>query len=317
MESPAIRTVGLTKHFGPVVALDGLDLEVSPGEIFGFLGPNGAGKSTTIRLLLGLIRPTAGQAWLAGVPVGDVERAHRSVAYVPGDVALWPQLTGARDPRAPRQPVRRRRPGVPRRAGRALRPGSQPAGPGLLQGQPAEGRPGRGVHDPPGDPAARRADRGARPADGGGVPGAGAGGRRGGQTVFLSSHLLDEVEDVCHRVAILRAGVLVEVAALEELRRLATTIFEAVLTGPVPDLVDVCPASSASSRWTEACGSPSAARRARCSPGSTPPGSPAAEPRADPRADLPDLLRDQALTAPRRGRGARALRGGAARQRPG
>jgi ABC-2 type transport system ATP-binding protein len=59
MAPAAIRTLGLTKHFGRVIALDGLDLEVSPGEIFGFLGPNGAGKSTTIRLLLGLIRPTA------------------------------------------------------------------------------------------------------------------------------------------------------------------------------------------------------------------------------------------------------------------
>ncbi len=95
MATAAIRTQGLTKRFGRVVALDGLDLEVQPGEIFGFLGPNGAGKSTTIRLLLGLLRPTAGEAWLAGVNVADVERAHRSVSYVPGDVSLWPQLTGA------------------------------------------------------------------------------------------------------------------------------------------------------------------------------------------------------------------------------
>jgi len=59
MAPAAIWTLGLTKHFGRVIALDGLDLDVSAGEIFGFLGPNGAGKSTTIRLLLGLIRPTA------------------------------------------------------------------------------------------------------------------------------------------------------------------------------------------------------------------------------------------------------------------
>ncbi|MCP9948956.1 ABC transporter ATP-binding protein [Actinomadura madurae] len=90
----AIRTEGLTKRFGQVVALDGLDLKVGRGEIFGFLGPNGAGKSTTIRLLLALIRPTAGRAWIMDVPVGDVERAHHHVGYVAGDVALWPQLTG-------------------------------------------------------------------------------------------------------------------------------------------------------------------------------------------------------------------------------
>jgi ABC-2 type transport system ATP-binding protein len=59
MAPAAIRTLGLTKNFGRVIAPDGLDLDVSPGEIFGFLGPNGAGKSTTIRLLFGLIRPTA------------------------------------------------------------------------------------------------------------------------------------------------------------------------------------------------------------------------------------------------------------------
>ena len=77
------------------MALDGLDLEVSPGRSSGSSDRTGPGKSTTIRLLLGLLRPTAGQAWLAGVPVGDVEQAHRSVGYVPGDVSLWPQLTGA------------------------------------------------------------------------------------------------------------------------------------------------------------------------------------------------------------------------------
>jgi ABC-2 type transport system ATP-binding protein len=90
----AIRTEGLTKRFGDVLALDGLNLEVGRGEVFGFLGPNGAGKTTTIRLLLHLIHPTAGRAWVMGVPVDDVARAHRHLGYVAGDVALWPQLTG-------------------------------------------------------------------------------------------------------------------------------------------------------------------------------------------------------------------------------
>src|SRR5690242_11945283 len=94
MTVSAIHTEKLTKRFGPVTAVDNVDLDVRQGEIFGFLGPNGAGKSTTIRLLLHLLRPTSGSASVMGIPVADVERAHRHLAYVPGDVALWPQLTG-------------------------------------------------------------------------------------------------------------------------------------------------------------------------------------------------------------------------------
>jgi ABC-2 type transport system ATP-binding protein len=235
----AIRTAGLTKHFGKVVALDHLDLEVWPGEIFGFLGPNGAGKSTTIRLLLGLLRPTAGGAWLDGVPVEDVERAHRAVGYVPGDVSLWPQLTGTevlelvghvaggadtayRDELIDRLDV------DPSRRVRAYSKGNRqkialvaafmtrPAI--LLLDEPTVGL------DPLMEAEFQAMTREAADR---------------GQTVFLSSHLLDEVEDVCERVAILRAGKLVEVAALADLERLNTTIFEATLTGPVPALADL------------------------------------------------------------------------------
>lgn len=92
---PAIRAKGLTKRFGHVVAVNDLTMTVEPGEVFGFLGPNGAGKSTTIRLLLGLISPTAGSAAIFGFAVGDVRRSHDFLAYVPADVALWPRLTGA------------------------------------------------------------------------------------------------------------------------------------------------------------------------------------------------------------------------------
>jgi ABC-type Na+ transport system ATPase subunit NatA len=91
----AIRLEGLTKRFGPIVAVDHLSLTVAAGEVFGFLGPNGAGKSTTIRVLLGLLRPTAGTATVFGVNASDVRLAHRHLAYVPADVALWPALTGA------------------------------------------------------------------------------------------------------------------------------------------------------------------------------------------------------------------------------
>src|SRR5690348_18375250 len=92
--APAIRTQGLTKRYGETLALDGLDLTVERGEVYGFLGPNGAGKTTTIRMLLGLHRPTAGSATLFGIDAWrDPVTAHRNVAYVAGEPALWPQLT--------------------------------------------------------------------------------------------------------------------------------------------------------------------------------------------------------------------------------
>ena len=92
----AIYAQGLTKRYGETLALDRLDLAIVPGEVYGYLGPNGAGKTTTIRLLLGLHRPTAGHAALFGVDAWrDPVTAHRRVAYVAGEPALWPSLTGA------------------------------------------------------------------------------------------------------------------------------------------------------------------------------------------------------------------------------
>lgn len=90
-----IEIRGLTKHFGSVRALDGLDLTVREGEVHGFLGPNGAGKSTTLRILLGLVKADGGSVrLLGGDPWTDAVDLHRHIAYVPGDVTLWPSLTG-------------------------------------------------------------------------------------------------------------------------------------------------------------------------------------------------------------------------------
>src|SRR5919199_6524165 len=91
----AISVSGLAKSFGRTRALDGLDLEVRTGEVHGFLGPNGAGKSTTIRILLGLLRADRGEVrLLGGDPWRDAAALHRRLAYVPGDVTLWPELSG-------------------------------------------------------------------------------------------------------------------------------------------------------------------------------------------------------------------------------
>jgi ABC-2 type transport system ATP-binding protein len=95
MDEPVIHTDGLTKKYGDSAALDHLDLDVKKGEILGYLGPNGAGKTTTIRLLLGLIKQTEGQAKIFGLDTQkDKIEIHKRLAYVPGEAALWPSLTG-------------------------------------------------------------------------------------------------------------------------------------------------------------------------------------------------------------------------------
>src|SRR5947207_578710 len=95
----AIRTEGLTKHYSvgfwrprPYVALDGLSLEVAPAEIFGFLGPNGAGKTTTLKLLMQLVYPTSGAAWILGKPVGDLD-VKRRIGYLPENPYFYDYLT--------------------------------------------------------------------------------------------------------------------------------------------------------------------------------------------------------------------------------
>jgi ABC-2 type transport system ATP-binding protein len=233
----AILTEGLTKRFGPVHALEDLSLEVRCGEVFGFLGPNGAGKSTTLRLLLGLIAPTAGSAWIMGADVRDVEAAHRHLAYVPGDVSLWPRLTGAEClellgnlhggvDRAYRDELVERFELDPTRRSRTYSKGNRQKvalvaafatrADVLLLDEPTSGL------DPLMEKEFRRCV-----ADAAGC----------GQTVFLSSHLLAEAEELCQRVGILRDGRLVEVASIERLRSLHARELEVDLDGAVPDVV--------------------------------------------------------------------------------
>ena len=136
----AIEIRKLTKRFGSVLALDELDMTVRDGEVHGFLGPNGAGKSTTIRTLLGLVKADSGTVrLLGGDPWNDAVELHRQIAYVPGDVTLWPSLTGGETIDL----LARMRGGIDekqaRRTRRTLRPRPDEEGPHLLEGQPAEG----------------------------------------------------------------------------------------------------------------------------------------------------------------------------------
>jgi ABC-2 type transport system ATP-binding protein len=239
-DHPAIRTVDLSKTYGTTQALDGLDLEVAPGEVIGYLGPNGSGKTTTIRLLLGLIRATAGRAEIFGVDCqAQPVEAHRRVAYVPGEVNLWPSLTGAETLHllgrvqgsvddAYRDLLLERFELDPTRKVRSLSKGNRQklvliAGlmtraDLLLLDEPTSGL----------DPLMERSFRTCV-----------AEARERGQTVFLSSHILSEVEATCDRVAILRAGRLVEVGTLADMRHLSSLQVEAELDGAVPDLTGI------------------------------------------------------------------------------
>ncbi|MET8260163.1 ABC transporter ATP-binding protein [Micromonospora sp. NPDC005205] len=236
MSDVALRTVNLTKRYGRVLALDDLSLEVRAGEVFGFLGPNGAGKSTTIRMVLGQVRPTTGRAWVFDTDAGDVARAHRLLAYVPADVALWPQLTGAeilhlqastgpgtdlayRDQLVERFALDTTKPARTYSSGNrqkvALVAAFSTRAPLLVLDEPTSGL----------DPLMEREFRAA-------VTQA----RERGQTVFLSSHQLGEVEAVCDRVGILRAGRFVEIASIEQLRGLRRAEVTVSYTGRPPDL---------------------------------------------------------------------------------
>jgi ABC-2 type transport system ATP-binding protein len=238
-DRPAIRTEGLTKRFGDFTALDSLTLDVAEGEVFGFLGPNGAGKSTTLRLLLGLIKPTAGRAEIKGIDVARTKEVHHHLAYVPGDVSLWPRLTGEEcltlfgrlqggvDGVYQRELIDRFELDLTKRARTYSKGNRQKVAlvaafsrrpDVLLLDEPTSGL------DPLMEQQFRRCVHEAT---------------ERGQTIFLSSHILSEVEDLCVRVGILRNGTLVEVSAVESLRRLHSSQLDIDVHGEPPDLAGV------------------------------------------------------------------------------
>lgn len=237
----AIETRGLVKAFGRVRALDGLDLTVQRGEVHGFLGPNGSGKSTTLRVLLGLLRPSGGAATVLGRdPWRDAVLLHRELAYVPGDVSLWPNLSGGEtidllcnlrggaDPQL-RTRLLRDFELDPTRRGRAYSKGNRQK---VALIAAFARRAALYLFDEPTsglDPVMEEVFRGEVER----VRGEGA-------TVLLSSHILSEVEQLCERVTIVRAGVAVESGSLTELRHLTRTSFHvetaasAALLGALP-----------------------------------------------------------------------------------
>ena len=231
----AIRTKGLTKRYGSNVALAPLDLEVKKGEVLGYLGPNGAGKTTTIRAILGLIKPTGGRTEIFGIDAWTHKvEAHKRLAYIPGEATFWPGLTGAEtlhllgkvhgsiDP-AYRDELIKRFEFDPTKKVRTYSKGNRQKiniiaafmtrADLLMMDEPTTGL------DPIMEQAFRTSVLEAKAA---------------GQTVFLSSHVLEEVAALCDRVAILRAGELVELGTLAEMRHLSAVTVEATFAAKPP-----------------------------------------------------------------------------------
>ena len=220
----AISVAALTKSFGAAKALDGLDLTVAAGEVHGFLGPNGSGKTTTIRVLLGLLRPDAGEVrLLGGDPWRDAVALHGRLAYVPGDVVLWPTISGGEVidllgrmrgglDRRRRDELLKRFDLDPRKKARTYSKGNRQKvaliaalasnAELLLLDEPTSGL------DPLMESVFQQCVQEVR---------------RQGRTVLLSSHILAEVEALCDRVSIIRLGRTVESGTLAELRHLTRT----------------------------------------------------------------------------------------------
>jgi ABC-2 type transport system ATP-binding protein len=235
----AISIESLVKTFGPTRALDGLDLDVTEGEVHGFLGPNGSGKSTTIRILLGLLRADAGRvSLLGGDPWSDSVSLHRRLAYVPGDVNLWPNMTGGEaidllaglrggldDTR--RAELLERFELDPAKKARTYSKGNRQKV-ALVAALASDvdlyifDEPTSGL-DPLMESVFREYVRAIADA---------------GKTVLLSSHILAEVEVLCDRVSIIREGRTVETGTLAEMRHLTRTSITAVTERPVTGLED-------------------------------------------------------------------------------
>ncbi len=238
--SEPIRISGLCKAFGPTQALDGLDLTASSGEVHGFLGPNGAGKSTTIRVLLGLLRADAGRVeLLGGDPWREATALHKRLAYVPGDVSLWPGLTGGEvidlvarlrgdlDARR-RDELLERFELDPRKKSRTYSKGNRQkvalvaalasAAELLILDEPTSGL------DPLMEAVFTDCIREVKAE---------------GRTVLLSSHILAEVEALCDRVSIIRAGKTVQSGTLADLRHLTRTTFVVETARPADRIKEV------------------------------------------------------------------------------
>ena len=235
-----LKTRNLTKKFGKFTALDRVNLEVKPGEVYGFIGPNGAGKTTTIRVLLGILKATKGEATVFGKDAWkDAVEIHRKVAYVPGEVNLWPELTGGEvidlfvklrggHNKSRREELMERFNLDPtKKCGTYSKGNRQKVALVAAFSSHADlyilDEPSAGL-DPLMDRVFRECVKEAREA---------------GQSVFLSSHILSEVEKLCDKVSIIRKGHIIESGSLKELRHLTRSNVLVETSRPVKDLSEM------------------------------------------------------------------------------
>lgn len=219
-----LEVKNLKKQFGKFTALDGVNLEVKSGEIFGFIGPNGAGKSTTIRVLLGILKATEGDVKIFGLDAwDDAVEIHKRVAYVPGDVNLWPNLTGGEvidlfvklrgtNHKSKREELIKRFNLDPTKKCKTYSKGNRQKV-ALIAAFSSDAdlyildEPTSGL-DPLMESIFQECVMEVK---------------RQGKCVILSSHILSEVEKLCDKVAIIREGKIIETGTLDELRHLTRT----------------------------------------------------------------------------------------------
>ena len=240
MTAPVIKTEGLHKYFGKVRALNGVDLTMEPGEIYGFIGPNGAGKSTTIRVLLGLLKATRGTAQVFGLDARkQAVEIHRRIAYVPGDVNLWSGLSGGEvidlfirmkkghDKNYKKQLIDRFDFDPTKKCGTYSKGNRQKVALVAAFSSDADlfilDEPTSGL-DPLMEMVFRDCVHKAT---------------QEGRSVFLSSHILSEVEQLCTKVSIIRQGKIIDTGTLSELRHLTRNTVRVETALPLDGLAAV------------------------------------------------------------------------------
>jgi len=225
----SLQLDNVVKNFGKFKALDGISLEVKEGEVFAYLGPNGAGKSTTIRVLLGILQATAGNAKVFGLDAWkNAVEIHKRIAYVPGDVNLWPNLTGGEVidlfvslrstfDKEKRDKLVRDFDLDPTKKCRTYSKGNRQKV-ALIAAFASNAdlfildEPTSGL-----DPLMEQVFQAYVLEQ-----------KSIGKSVFLSSHIMSEVERLCDRVSIIRDGKLVETGTLDDLRHLTRYNMEVI-----------------------------------------------------------------------------------------